>query len=81
MGDACHFAICDDERYMSEHIKTRASDFFRRKNREITIQIFSSGEELQKYDGQIDILFLDIQMKEIDGMETARKLPVLFCSI
>lgn len=81
MGDACHFAICDDETYMYEHIKTRASDFFRRKNREITIQIFSSGEELQKYDGQIDILFLDNQMKEIDDMETARKLPVLFCSI
>jgi two-component system response regulator LytT len=26
------------------------------------------------YDGQIDILFLDIQMKDIDGMETARRL-------
>ncbi|MDE6975700.1 MAG: LytTR family DNA-binding domain-containing protein, partial [Lachnospiraceae bacterium] len=25
-------------------------------------------------DGQIDILFLDIQMKDMDGMETARKL-------
>ena len=26
------------------------------------------------YGGHIDILFLDIQMKDIDGMETARKL-------
>ncbi len=48
--------------------------FFRKKNREICLQTFSSGEELLKYDGQIDILFLDIQMKDIDGMETARKL-------
>lgn len=51
-----------------------ASDFFHKKNREISLRTFSSGEELLKYDGQIDILFLDIQMKDIDGMETARKL-------
>ena len=67
-------AICDDEKYMSDHIRAMVSDFFRKKNREITILRFSCGEELLKYDGQIDILFLDIQMKEIDGMETARKL-------
>ena len=36
--------------------------------------MFSSGEELLSCNGQIDILFLDIQMKEMDGMETARKL-------
>lgn len=67
-------AICDDEKYMSDHIQAMVSDFFRRKNIEITILRFSCGEELLKYGGQIDILFLDIQMKDIDGMETARKL-------
>ena len=51
-----------------------ASDFFRKKNREIQLRTFSSGEELLSYDGQIDILFLDIQMKGMDGIETARKL-------
>ena len=50
------------------------SDFFRKKNREISLRMFSSGEELLSYNGQIDILFLDIQMKDMDGMETARKL-------
>ncbi len=67
-------AICDDEKHMSDHIRAMASDFFRKKNREIYFRTFSSGEELLSYDGQIDILFLDIQMKEMDGMETARKL-------
>ncbi len=69
-----HIVICDDEKYMSDQIRTMASDFFRRKNMETTILQFSCGEELLKYDKQIDILFLDIQMKDIDGMETARKL-------
>lgn len=67
-------AICDDEKHMSDHIMSFVSDFFRKKNREITIRTFSSGEELLNYNGQIDILFLDIQMKGMDGMETARKL-------
>ena len=69
-----HIAICDDEKRMSDHIRAMASDFFRKKNREICFRTFSSGEELLSYDGQIDILFLDIQMKGMDGMETARKL-------
>ena len=67
-------AICDDEKHMSDHIRAMASDFFRKKNREIYLRTFSSGEELLSYDGQIDILFLDIQMKGMDGIETARKL-------
>ena len=41
---------------------------------DVVITRFSSGEELLKYDGRIDILFLDIQMKEMDGMETARRM-------
>ena len=69
-----HIAICDDEKRMSDHIRAMASDFFRKKNREIHFRTFLSGEELLSYDGQIDILFLDIQMKGMDGIETARKL-------
>ncbi len=67
-------AICDDEKHMSDHIKAMASDFFRKKNREIHLRTFLSGEELLNYDGQIDILFLDVQMKGMDGMETAKRL-------
>ncbi len=69
-----HIAICDDEKHMSDYIRTMTSDFFRKKNREIYFRTFSSGEELLNCDGQIDILFLDIQMKGMDGLETARKL-------
>ncbi len=69
-----HIAICDDEKQMSAHIRTFVSDFFHKRNREISLRTFLSGEELLDYGGQIDILFLDIQMKDIDGMETARRL-------
>lgn len=69
-----HIAICDDEKNMSDAIRTMVSDFFRAKNMEAVIVQFSNGEELLRYDKTIDILFLDIQMKGTDGMETARKL-------
>ncbi len=67
-------AICDDERHMSDHIRTMTSDFFHRKNMETVIWQFSCGEEVLKCGKQIDILFLDIQMRGIGGMETARKM-------
>ncbi len=67
-------AICDDDSTMAGNIRAMVSEFFRRKNREIAVSLFSCGEELLNYNNNIDILFLDIQMKEIDGMETARKL-------
>lgn len=69
-----YIAICDDEKYTSDHIRKLISDFFHEKNIEMTISQFSNGEELLKYDNQIDILFLDIQMNKVNGLETARIL-------
>lgn len=69
-----HIAVCDDEKYMSDKIRMMVSDFFGRKNMDVVISQFLSGEELLKDNRTIDILFLDIQMKGMDGMETARKL-------
>ncbi len=69
-----HIAICDDETCMSDSIERMVCEFFRRKNTEIETVQFSSGEELLRYGKPIDVLFLDIQMKDIDGMETARRL-------
>ncbi len=67
-------AVCDDEKYMADAVKKMAADFFRAQNIETVIEVFLSGKELLKYEKTIDILFLDIQMKGTDGMETARIL-------
>ena len=69
-----YIAICDDEKYMLDEIAKMVSKFFRNKKIEITILKFLSGRELLKYKKTIDIVFLDIQMKEIDGMATAKVL-------
>ncbi len=67
-------AICDDEKYMSDQIEKSVSDFFHGKNMEVVVSQFPCGEELLRYDKPIDLMFLDVQMKETDGMTVARKL-------
>ena len=67
-------AICDDEKIILERIRQFVQDFFRTKNIQVRISLYLSGEELLRSERQIDILFLDIQMKDLDGMETARRL-------
>lgn len=69
-----HIAICDDEKIILDHIKQFVSNYFCRKNIEKRISLFSSGAELLQSGEEPDILFLDIQMGQMDGMETARKM-------
>ncbi len=71
-----NIAVCDDEKCLSEKIEKMAEDFFRKKNTDISVVQYSSGEELLKSNERIDILFLDIGMQGIDGIETARRLRV-----
>lgn len=69
-----NIAVCDDEKCMSEKIIKMAEDFFGNKNTDISVMEYSSGEELLKSNEGIDILFLDIGMRGMDGIETARRL-------
>ena len=63
-------AICDDEKNIRELIANKVANQYP----DAEIIFFQSGEELLLVDESIDILFLDIQMSGIDGMETAREL-------
>lgn len=62
--------ICDDEREVREYI----ADKIKRLYPNDAIAYYASGEALLCADDLPDILFLDIQMPQLNGMETARKL-------
>lgn len=64
------FAICDDEK----EIRSGIEEKIRLLYEDGEIVQFADGKALLEYPEQIDILFLDIQMEPIDGMETARRL-------
>ena len=65
-------AVVDDEEIYLDQIKKVVSQFFFSKKIEIHIHTYRSGEELLKSKLQFDIVFLDIQMDGIDGIETAQ---------
>jgi DNA-binding LytR/AlgR family response regulator len=63
-------AICDDEKEIREHLGSKIQKLCPNAN----INYYATGKDLLSAHIIPDILFLDIQMPEIDGMETARKL-------
>ncbi len=67
-------AVCDDEKCILEKISQMAEDFFGKKNIDISVAQYSSGEDLLESSKGMDILFLDIGMQGMDGIETARRL-------
>lgn len=68
-------AICEDEKEIRDLIEGYIYDMLRNENIEYEIQKYSSGEELLRNDLKgIDILLLDIQMSQINGMDTARNI-------
>lgn len=63
-------AICDDEKCMRQQM----SEYIRSWPRPCVVKEFESGERLLASRETFDVIFLDIDMRGINGIETARKL-------
>ncbi|CEP50489.1 LytTr family DNA-binding response regulator [[Clostridium] sordellii] len=68
-------AICEDEKEQQDLLKTHINQIFKDLPINYSLYTFNSGEELLKnYPKDIDIFLIDIQLNEINGMDTARKI-------
>ena len=70
-------AICDDEKYDRDRIQALLLEYLETHNLNASIDLFSSGKEfLSERDNLVkyDIVFLDINMEEIDGIQTAQEM-------
>lgn len=64
--------ICDDEKYVADLLKTKVQIYFNEYGIQIEILIFFSGKELLNCSHKLDLLFLDIDMPGIDGIEAGK---------
>lgn len=60
--------ICDDEKHYRETIREYCVGYFGERGLEYQCKEYSSGEELLQ-DARMDILFLDVEMAGIDGIQ------------
>lgn len=68
-------AICEDKKEQQELLKIYINQIFESLYIKYKLEIFNSGEELlENYQNDTDVLLLDIQMGQINGMDTARKI-------
>lgn len=75
--DMLNIVVCDDEPYFQNKIRKLISAYLNDLGYEYTITCFNSGRELLCLGADVaeyDIAFLDVQMNEIDGIETAKQL-------
>lgn len=70
-------AICDDEIGARDTLRIQLEQILIEESEEIVYE-FSSGNSasswLEKHPGEIDLLFLDVEMRGLNGMETAEKI-------
>lgn len=70
-------AICDDEKLFRESVKKHVSKYLSEKDISFEIDLFGSGKEFLEQGIELigyNIIFLDINMDEIDGIKTAQKI-------
>ncbi|HAH94918.1 MAG TPA: hypothetical protein DCM01_14385 [Dielma fastidiosa] len=68
-------AICDDDVKVLAALKDYLHCYAKEKNMQLNVILFQNGIELLKHDiKNIDMIFLDVEMPEINGIELARQI-------
>lgn len=67
-------AICDDEQRIAEELGNVVRKFFSDKTMDVCVELFLDGNELLNCEKRFDLIFLDIEIKETNGIEIGRDI-------
>lgn len=65
--------VCDDIEIEREMLKDKAMSLFVKKGFSVEVHTFSCGEELLEAERKLDLVFLDIEMPGIGGIEAGKR--------
>jgi len=69
--------ICDDYPQVAQALAKTVTRLSEKNSVTVSCRIFHSGEELLKNINQFSVVFLDIEMPGLDGVETGKKIRQL----
>lgn len=67
-------AVCDDEKIFFNELNELFTQYSKEMQEQIYALYFSTGRDLLSSQLKFDIIFMDYQMNDLDGMETCRIL-------
>lgn len=77
-------AICDDSRLQREILAEMLKEYFRKIHQDVELVEYSAGEtladDMEDDDLHVELIFLDIYMGGMNGIDTAKRLRKLGCS-
>lgn len=70
-------AVCDDERYLQSELEKYLYEYGKSAGVQVEVDCFDDGEDLVQVINEgkrFDIIYLDVRMKRMDGLEAAYKI-------
>lgn len=75
-------AVVDDEKEAALTLKGYIEKYFEEKEEQYHVTIYANGLNfLDDFTGKFDIIFMDIEMPHLNGIETARKMRKIDASV
>lgn len=69
-----NIAICDDDKGFRNNLEKHLKNYFNDKSITLNFSHFCCGEDLLRNDLLFDLVFLDVQMDTINGIDTGKEL-------
>ena len=68
-------AVAEDEEIFAEELRDYLSRYEKESGERFSVTFYRDGDELVcEYQGQFDLILMDIQMKFMDGMSAAEEI-------